>query len=96
MNTIDINVDEKFNRFDMEDQIMACWGITNDLRDLSEGLLESDMSNEHVANALIGLQQLYQIRFEKLYRQFEQMIAQHHAMVDKLKQTNGNENENRN
>jgi transcriptional regulator NrdR family protein len=82
MTTIDIVVDEKFNRFDMEDQIMACWGITNDLRDLSEGLLESDMSNEHVANALIGLQQLYQIRFEKLFRQFEQLVHQHHSVLD--------------
>ena len=66
-----------FNRFDFEQQIMSCWNITSDLKDLSEEVLEGDMSKDQITNVLIGMEQLYQIRFNKLFRQFEQLIRQH-------------------
>jgi hypothetical protein len=73
-----------FDRFDFETQIMSCWGITTDLKDLSEEVLEGDLSKDQITNVLIGIEQLYNIRFEKLFRQFEQLVREHARTLDKL------------
>ena len=72
----------KFDRFEMETQIMSCWNITTDLKDLTEGVLEYDMSQDQIANALMGIQELYEIRFDKLFRTFEQLVNQHGKTLD--------------
>lgn len=63
----------EFDRFDMEQQVMTCWSICEDLETLCEGVLERDMSADQISNVLLGLQGLYQLKFEKLWDQFEQM-----------------------
>jgi hypothetical protein len=72
----------KFDRLEMETQIMSCWNITTDLKDLTEGVLEYDMSPDQIANALMGMQELYEIRFDKLFRTFEQLVNQHAKTLD--------------
>ncbi len=72
----------KFDRLEMETQIMSCWNITTDLKDLTEGVLEYDMSPDQIANALMGMQELYEIRFDKLFRIFEQLVNQHGKTLD--------------
>jgi hypothetical protein len=66
------------NRFDLEQQIMDCWHIVDDLKILTEYVLDSDDAGvdkkDKVANVLIGLEQLYAIKFDKMFRTFEQMI----------------------
>jgi hypothetical protein len=74
---------KKFDRFDFEQQIMACWNVTNDLKDLSEEVLEGDLTKDQITNALIGIEQLYEIRFNKLFRQFEQLVREYHPQMDK-------------
>jgi hypothetical protein len=66
----------EFNRFDFEQQIMSCWGVTTDLKDLSEEVMEGNLTKDQITNVLMGLEQLYNIRFEKLFRQFEQLIRE--------------------
>jgi hypothetical protein len=72
----------KFDRLEMETQIMSCWNVTTDLKDLTEGVLEHDMSQDQIANALMGMQELYEIRFDKLFRIFEQLVNQHGKTLD--------------
>ena len=64
------------DRFDFESQIMSCWQITTDLGDVAEAILDGprELSNDEIANALIGMQKLYEIKFDKLFRQFEQLV----------------------
>ena len=63
------------DRFDLESQIMSCWQVTTDLSDVAEAILDGpEMTQDEIANALIGMQKLYQIKFDKLYRQFEQLV----------------------
>jgi hypothetical protein len=71
-----------FDRFDMEQQIMSCWNVTTDLKDLSEAVLESDMTKDQIANVLAGVEQSYNILFEKLFRQFEQLVCEYHPQLD--------------
>ncbi len=64
-----------YDRIEHETQIMACWSICDDLQTLSEGVMEKDLTTDQIANILIGLEQLYQLKFDKLFKQFESSIA---------------------
>ena len=64
------------DHFDLEQQIMSCWQVTTDLGDVTEAILDGpkELSDDEIANALKGMQQLYEIKFDKLYRLFEHLI----------------------
>jgi hypothetical protein len=65
-----------FNRFDMEQQIMTCWNICEDLDTVMEGVLEGDMNQDRISNVLLGMKELYHLKFEKLWEQFEAMCRE--------------------
>ena len=74
---------KKFDRFDFEQQIMSCWNVTSDLKDLNEALFESDLTKDQISNILTGIEQLYQIRFDKLFRQFEDLVHEYAHTLDR-------------
>jgi hypothetical protein len=59
------------DRFDFEQQIQKCWLITDDIYDLSEAILERDLSHDQITNVLFGLKEVGEIRFNKLWELFE-------------------------
>jgi hypothetical protein len=76
-----------FNRFDMEQQIMTCWNICEDLDTVMEGVLEGDMNQDRISNVLLGMKELYHLKFEKLWLQFEAMCRE-----TEVKKESGNYN----
>lgn len=64
------------NAYDLEQQIMECWHITDDIGVLTEETLEGDLTKDKIVNVLTGLEQLYTIRFNKLFRTYEQLLAE--------------------
>ncbi len=63
------------NRFDLEQQIMDCWHVTDDLECVFEHLMETNsIDRDAIANIILGMQGLYQLKFEKLFNTFEQLI----------------------
>lgn len=60
------------DRFDLEQQILQTWRITEDLHDLLEKF--DTMSHDERYNYLIGLQTIYDTKFEKLWSIFEELI----------------------
>jgi hypothetical protein len=67
-----------YNRFDLEESIMACWNIMEDIKLLNEDVMESpkELSRDEICNYLQGLETIYGHRFEKLSRIFEMLIAE--------------------
>jgi hypothetical protein len=64
-------------RFELEQQIMNCWNVVDDLYTLFEEVCENDeLTQDQISNILLGLKELYQLKFEKLFRQFEQSIKE--------------------
>jgi hypothetical protein len=55
---------------------MECWRITDDISILTEETLEGDLTKDKIVNVLTGLEQLYAIRFNKLFRTYEQLLAE--------------------
>ena len=60
------------DRFDLEQDIMRCWNVVDDIDMLYENVCDNpkfDMpaeTSDRVANALLGLKELYEMRFERL------------------------------
>ena len=64
----------KYDSFDLEQQIMVCWQIIEDLKVLDEAVLEKDLTTDEISNILMGLTTLYELKFKKLFEYFEQSI----------------------
>lgn len=64
------------DRFDFEQQIMDCWHVVDDIKLLYQRLMDSQvpLHNEDVINYLLGMQTIYQVKFEVLFETFEQLI----------------------
>lgn len=64
------------DRFDLEQQIMDCWHVVDDLAILFENVVENErMTRDQISNVVLGLQEMYQLKFDKLFRTFEQVIS---------------------
>jgi len=68
----------KFDRFDFEQQLLECWGVTKDIKTLREALCDRSpaMTGDEIANVLIGLESLYELKFDKLWGMFENRVHQ--------------------
>jgi hypothetical protein len=63
------------DRFDLESRIMECWKVVNDLNSLYEHVCDSDkIDHDEMTNILLGLKQLYDIKFDQLFFCFEENI----------------------
>lgn len=62
------------NRFDLEQQIMNCWQIVEDVKLLNEYVLEEGLTKDQISNALRGMEEIYQMKFDKLFRTFESLV----------------------
>jgi hypothetical protein len=77
---------KKFNRFDFEQQIMACWNVTSDIKTVTEYLLDAPLEadrEDKIANMLLGIEALYEAKFDKLFRQFEDLISEYAHTLDR-------------
>lgn len=77
----DPNGSGKKDRIDLEHHIMKCWNVTDDLDMITERLLDSSKFSDlpphladKIANILIGMQELYEMRFQMLWDTFEDCI----------------------
>jgi hypothetical protein len=67
------------NRFDLEQEIMECWNITSDINDVFEYVMNGDgkltpADRDRVANILLGMSQLYELKFNKLFNTFSDCV----------------------
>ena len=63
------------DRFNMEESIMSCWQTKEDMLLISERLLEdNELSKDSLANAIVGLGEIHEMRCRKLFEIFEEMI----------------------
>jgi hypothetical protein len=67
-------VEGLYDRFDLEQQIMKCWTITDDLKLLRQNVLEKNMSTDDITNFILGLETIYECKFNELFDQFSYLI----------------------
>lgn len=62
------------DRFDLEQEIMNCWSVVEDVKALRETISNNLVTQDFQENYLLGLETIYQVKFEKLWATFEQCI----------------------
>ena len=63
------------DRFDFEQDIFNCWHVVDDIKHLTEMVVDKDASTDDIANILIGMRTLYNDRFDKLMNSFEEVVV---------------------
>lgn len=62
-------------RFDLEQEIMHCWSIVEDVKALRETISNSIVTQDFQENFLLGLETIYQVKFQKLWETFEECVS---------------------
>ena len=63
------------DRFDLEQNILDCWKITDDVNLLYKNVMEEELDKDKISNVLLGLQAIYSMRFEQLWETFENLVS---------------------
>ena len=71
------------DRFDLEQEIMSCWSVVDDIKLVMELVCDSGefsglpaKAEDKLANLLIGMQAMYQLKFEKCFNTYETLLKQ--------------------
>jgi len=66
--------------FDLEQRFMECWNVVDDIKLLTKHLCDhprftglSSEADDEMANLLIGLEKIYQVKFEYAWETFEEV-----------------------
>ncbi len=60
------------DRFDLEQNIMQCWNVCDDIQLYLD--MHDNMDEDQRMNYLIGLKQMYQLKFERTWDNFEKCV----------------------
>lgn len=62
------------DRFDLEQQILRAWHIVDDIELLMKNYMDTEMNKDQVANYLLGLSTIYNLKFEEIFETFETLL----------------------
>jgi hypothetical protein len=62
----------KYTRFDLEQLILKNWEVVTEIKHLRE-FMESKPTQDQVENYLLGLETIYEVKFNKLWDCFEEL-----------------------
>jgi uncharacterized metal-binding protein len=74
------------NRFDLEEELMKCWHVTDDIDLVCNLITDAEMpanTQDKVLNILIGMKTLYDARFNTVFSTLEELIKQRYFDKEK-------------
>lgn len=66
----------KKTRFDLEQEILDCWHVVDDINILFEALCNEQINFDTAVNILLGMKELYQLKFERTFNTFERVVCE--------------------
>ena len=69
----------KYDRFDLEQLILKNWEVVIEIKHLREHM-ESKPTQDQIENYLLGLESIYEVKFNKLWDCFEE-LCQHQKII---------------
>ena len=72
----DGRIKEMTKLYDLEEMIMDCWSVCNDLRTVLQQVGDGDRepTPDELMNAIMGMQQIYHWKFEQLFNKYEDIL----------------------
>ena len=73
--------------YDLEQRIMECWELVDDVNLLYEQVMENDLHKDQdkLANALLGLCTIYEMKFEQVFNTYEKTLKQRQSNFERFK-----------
>lgn len=75
---------KKIKMYELEQSIMNCWNVVDDIEILYKSICDSsDFKNmpsertDKIANVLLGLKELYRMKFERCFEDYEQVCREY-------------------
>lgn len=65
-------------QFDLEQEILSCWHVTDDIELLFDNIMNETLTKDQITNALLGMKELYQMKFEKCFKTFDEHLKEIH------------------
>lgn len=62
--------------YELEQQILSCWNVVDDVDRLYRYVMEHDMSKDDIANVLLGIKAIYSLKFDETFTTFEAAIKE--------------------
>ena len=79
-------------QFELEQSIMHCWSVCEDLNLIAKNVLEKEFTDpDKLANILIGMADLYQLKFEDCFENFEETLKYYHNLLNTYRSTDREE-----
>lgn len=69
-------------QFDLEQQIMECWRVCDDIDILYASVMNEDLDTDTIANTLLGMKALYEMKFSRCFSTFETFLSEKHAELE--------------
>lgn len=63
-------------RFKLEDAIMDCWRVVDDVRQVRQCLQQGNV--QRTSSILLGIEELYTLKFEQCFATFETLLKEMH------------------
>ena len=63
---------KSYDRFDLEQGIMDTWKVTDDIQLFYDNM--ENMDEDRRMNYMLGLMEMYSLKFDKLWTIFEQLV----------------------
>lgn len=70
-----MSIKATYDRFDLEQALMACWQTVDDLKLLAEMVTEDTLDADKIANAVMGIELLHEMRCKKTMDIFEHVVS---------------------
>ena len=70
----------KYDRFDLEQLILKNWEVVTEIKHLRELISDGKPSQDQLENYLLGLETIYEVKFNKLWDCFEE-LCQHQKII---------------
>lgn len=72
--------------FDLEQQIMECWNVTNDIETVTKWFADDPTwegmdpkLSDAIMNKYFAIQELYELKFDRMWKTFEQVCKEYHS-----------------
>lgn len=65
-----------YSSYNLEEGIMDCWKIVDDINLLHDSLLDKDLTQDQISNILLGLSSLYELKFNKLFDKYKKDLKE--------------------
>jgi hypothetical protein len=64
--------------YELEEKIMAAWNVVDDIKLLGRNIMDgpATMTEDDVTNVLIGLETIYNMRFNELFKTYEKLLKE--------------------